>query len=228
MPGNRNRFAQPGGICKTRWSGRVSRILLPAEAGGDHSSGRSVARPLVRPTRSSNETGRLSLHIWACWRWGLPCRPRHRERGALLPHHFTLTGHSHDGGSRPAVCFLWHFPSDRSGSPLATTVPYPVRTFLPACGKPQAERSPRPLHQATVYPARRPRGHSPALVRLVLARRIDRVHQLELAGRQRPFQVGQVICLQGPMHHVHKLVPGRRPPEPRPSRTSDTRRVPRP
>jgi hypothetical protein len=28
---------------------------------------------------------------WACWRWGLPCRDGHPPRGALLPHHFTLT-----------------------------------------------------------------------------------------------------------------------------------------
>ncbi len=41
---------------------------------------------------SIRETGRLSLLIWACWRWGLPCHDRHRPRGALLPHHFTLTG----------------------------------------------------------------------------------------------------------------------------------------
>ena len=28
--------------------------------------------------------------IWSCSRWGLPCRPRCRGRGALLPHPFTL------------------------------------------------------------------------------------------------------------------------------------------
>ena len=28
--------------------------------------------------------------IRSCSRWGLPCRPRCRGRGALLPHHFTL------------------------------------------------------------------------------------------------------------------------------------------
>ena len=27
---------------------------------------------------------------WSCSGWGLPCRPRCRERGALLPHPFTL------------------------------------------------------------------------------------------------------------------------------------------
>ena len=29
--------------------------------------------------------------IWPCSRWGLPCHARYRPRGALLPHHFTLT-----------------------------------------------------------------------------------------------------------------------------------------
>ncbi len=46
----------------------------------------------VTAHQSIRETGRLSLLIWACWRWGLPCHDRHRPRGALLPHHFTLTG----------------------------------------------------------------------------------------------------------------------------------------
>ena len=67
------------------------------------------------------------MPMWACWRWGLPCHDGRPSRGALLPHHFTLTCTA----KRPsAVCFLWHFPSDRSGSALPTTVPCPVRTFL--------------------------------------------------------------------------------------------------
>jgi hypothetical protein len=31
------------------------------------------------------------LPIGSCSRWGLPCRPSHLGRGALLPHRFTLT-----------------------------------------------------------------------------------------------------------------------------------------
>jgi hypothetical protein len=31
-----------------------------------------------------------------------------------------------------AVYFLWHYPAGRPGWPLATTVPCPARTFLPA------------------------------------------------------------------------------------------------
>jgi len=41
--------------------------------------------------------------IWYCSRRGLPCHCCYQQRGALLPHPFTLT-------SEEAVCFLWHFP----------------------------------------------------------------------------------------------------------------------
>ncbi len=32
-----------------------------------------------------------SSPIWSCTGWGLPCHFRHRKRGELLPHRFTLT-----------------------------------------------------------------------------------------------------------------------------------------
>jgi len=35
---------------------------------------------------------RPAVPTWSCSRWGLPCRPRCRERGALLPHPFALAG----------------------------------------------------------------------------------------------------------------------------------------
>ena len=83
------------------WSGRVSRILCSGVTGvviihlGRRSPAGSCALPAAferRPRRIPlGETGRLSPLIWVCWRWGLPCRDRHRPRGALLPHHFTLT-----------------------------------------------------------------------------------------------------------------------------------------
>jgi hypothetical protein len=39
--------------------------------------------------------------IWPCSRRGLPCHNRYQLRGALLPHHFTLTcGPSHAGSLR--------------------------------------------------------------------------------------------------------------------------------
>ena len=40
------------------------------------------------------------------------------RRGALLPHHFTLTADFSDG-----VCFLLHFPSDCSALTLSSTGP---------------------------------------------------------------------------------------------------------
>src|SRR5688572_31362529 len=51
---------------------------------------------------ATTEIYTLSLHdalpiyspIWSCSRWGLPCRRRYRNRGALLPHRFTLTAAS--------------------------------------------------------------------------------------------------------------------------------------
>src|SRR6266498_3015347 len=43
--------------------------------------------------RPSLALRRDSLPICSCTRWGLPCRLRHRRRGALLPHRFTLATH---------------------------------------------------------------------------------------------------------------------------------------
>ena len=59
---------------------------------------RSCDRPRTAPT-------------WSCSRRGLPCRPRCRRRGALLPHPFTLA--RRPCGAGRAVCSLWHFPWGR-------------------------------------------------------------------------------------------------------------------
>ena len=125
----------------------------PNSVWGVHSSRPAIAGRLMRPTRNSKETGRLpfaganSLLIWACWRWGLPCDDCHQSPGALLPHHFTLTCEPFHVRTAPsAVSFLWHYPSGRPGSPLATTVPCPVRTFLTQCQRTRrANAWPTPL-----------------------------------------------------------------------------------
>ena len=52
----------------------------------------SSSLPADVPAFAGAPCGRGSPLIWPCCRWGLPCRPGHPERGALLPHHFTLTG----------------------------------------------------------------------------------------------------------------------------------------
>jgi len=76
-------------------------------------SGRHAARAQL--------PARASLPIWSCSVWGLPCQPRYRGSGALLPHLFTLTPAprqqaglgmpSPKRGVAEAVCFLWHWPS---------------------------------------------------------------------------------------------------------------------
>ena len=56
-----------------------------------HSSGSAVTCTLKQPTRSVFvEADRLSLPIWPCSCWGLPCRDCYQPRGELLPRHFTL------------------------------------------------------------------------------------------------------------------------------------------
>ena len=45
---------------------------------------------LKQPTRK--QCGQHhSFPIWSCSEWGLPCHNCYQQRGALLPHHFTLT-----------------------------------------------------------------------------------------------------------------------------------------
>ena len=113
----------------------VSRVLsAPLPARGDHSSGTRIAARLARPTRATGrECPRVggagiapgsrspAAPIRSCSRWGLPCRPRRRGRGALLPHRFTLAG-GRVAPLAPAVCSLWHFPWGRPRRPLAGTV----------------------------------------------------------------------------------------------------------
>ena len=69
----------------------------PGSVGGSHSSARRVAAPLKRPTRRHVRTTRRGLDaaglpIRSCSGRGLPCHRCYQRRGALLPHHFTLTG----------------------------------------------------------------------------------------------------------------------------------------
>ena len=47
-------------------------------------------RPARKPACRAPEGPRRAAPIRSCSRWGLPCRRRCRQRGALLPHPFTL------------------------------------------------------------------------------------------------------------------------------------------
>jgi hypothetical protein len=81
---------------------------------------------------SCNGASRSSSPIWSCSAWGLPCQPDCSRRGALLPHHFTLTGLSFDGlpGGIFSVALSVKTPLRGPPRPLAGTLPYGDRTFL--------------------------------------------------------------------------------------------------
>ena len=97
-----------------------------------HSSGTPVTRRLQQPTRTAGSrhdpealcvfTRRpRAVPIRSCSRWGLPCRRRYRQRGALLPHRFTLAVPSRCRAEQ-AVCSLWHYPWARTRRTLSGTV----------------------------------------------------------------------------------------------------------
>jgi hypothetical protein len=56
----------------------------------------------------------VSLPIWSCSVWGLPCPRRYRRSGALLPHHFTLTPALRPGLARRTrqSCFRGALPKE--------------------------------------------------------------------------------------------------------------------
>ena len=115
-----------------------------------HLSGMAVASHLVRPTRSSNDPGRVSLLIWPCSDRGLPCHARYRTRGGLLPHRFTLTLWIQ---GRSVLC--GPVPSPRGAQALPGGLPCGARTFLDGPLLP-IHRDHRPHHfQGGNY---RPRG----------------------------------------------------------------------
>src|SRR5699024_9842342 len=69
-----------------------------------------------------------------------------RSPGTLVVSYTTVSPLPHGRSVAPvhaAVCFLWHFPANRSGLPLATTLPCGVRTFLET-RRPAAARPTRP------------------------------------------------------------------------------------
>jgi hypothetical protein len=67
----------------------------PGSVENSHSSRANIAACLKQPTRVQRGPRLLAFAnrtpIWFCSEWGLPCRLCYHLRGALLPHHFTLT-----------------------------------------------------------------------------------------------------------------------------------------
>ncbi len=90
---------QPTFIFKPGWQrckpSSVPPVRRASGFGGEgHLSGPAFADGLCpmgkRPTRDDKVEPDLAA-AWPCTRWGLPCRRHRCRRGALLPHHFTLT-----------------------------------------------------------------------------------------------------------------------------------------
>lgn len=109
----------------------ISRVLSEIALGmtiylGRLLPGASSTLPEGLQKRAASEVRRPFLPIWACTEEGLPCHLSRDKRGELLPRHFTLTG-------KPAVYFLWHFPS------VARSGRYPV--FCPAVPGLSSEKS---------------------------------------------------------------------------------------
>jgi len=73
-----------------------------------------AANPGSVPENANRKAWTLhAAPIWPCSRWGLPCRPRCRVRGALLPHPFTLTPvPRHKGGLLSVALSLESPPPD--------------------------------------------------------------------------------------------------------------------
>ena len=71
---------------------------------------------------------RRATPIRSCSRWGLPCHPRCRGRGALLPHLFTLaSGRSPD----PRYLLCGTFPGVAPAGRYPAPCFHGARTFLP-------------------------------------------------------------------------------------------------
>ena len=117
--------------------GEVKSACKPGSVVDNHSSGTHVAVRLKRPTRTRHGP-RHGVPIWPCSEWGLPCHACCQTRGALLPHHFTLTVRRNDPGGL-AVYFLWHFPWTHAPQALPGTLPCGARTFLPHTTRKQCE-----------------------------------------------------------------------------------------
>ena len=95
--------------------------------------------PLRDPVRRGTK---ISLPIWSCSVWGLPCHDCYQPRGGLLPHPFTLTaGRVHgfcplrnkpNSLRRFAFCCTGRtYALKRKPRTLSGTLPCGVRTFLP-------------------------------------------------------------------------------------------------
>ena len=132
-----------------------------------------------------------SAAAWPCTRWGLPCRPAHARRGALLPHLFTLTPRPRQAGAGGGV---FSVALSRSPPPVSRVqggrdggrYPPPrfsgARTFLPP--RPGASGSGLPrIQPRALYPPRAAAGRTIGTRRRSRARNVAPVARWGTRGR---------------------------------------------
>jgi len=89
-------FARTPAVKKSPGLPDYKPVSVPASVARERAAAIPLGRRLLSGSSdlpgSRNGADRSCSPIWSCSAWGLPCRPRCRGRGALLPHLFTLTG----------------------------------------------------------------------------------------------------------------------------------------
>src|SRR5690606_5770930 len=104
---------------------RIKPSSVPAGAGGIISLGAPSPAPSSSLPGTDDGAGRSSSPIWPCSGWGLPCHSCYQERGALLPHPFTLAC-APEGHRRSALCCTFR----RLTTPGRYPAPCPVELGL--------------------------------------------------------------------------------------------------
>ena len=103
----------------------VEQVDKPGSVADGHLSWTRVASHLFAAFTRRVSGQPRTLPIQPCSRWGLPSS---RISAGLVVSYTTVSALLR---LRGAFSFLWHFPWDRSPSPLASIVPSGARTFLP-------------------------------------------------------------------------------------------------
>ena len=109
----------------------VSRFLCPPKRVATIHLGPTLLRGSSDLPGSCDGAGHSSSPIWPCFTWGFPCQSDYSDRGALLPHLFTLTGRQKRAGGIFSVALSVACALSTNPRPLAGMLPWEDRTFLP-------------------------------------------------------------------------------------------------
>jgi len=121
-----------------------------------HSSGMLVTEHLEQPTREQCGP-HLCSPIWSCSGWGLPCHACYQPRGALLPHHFTLTLPQQSGIFSVALSVGFH-PPGVTWHPVLRSPDFPPRPGTHTHSERLPGQLPWQIYQIYRHPPRIPSG----------------------------------------------------------------------